>query len=75
MDTDISLDCILHMQFSQMRMGWRRRLLSEKDLFIGRSTVAMILSDNIFAGHGLNLAKGERFDVYQLWRIGYGRYS
>ena len=34
-------------------MGWRRRLFIFNTNFIGRDTVAMVLSNNIFVAHGL----------------------
>ena len=51
-ETDISLGSALHMRCSRVRTGWPR-LLSIGENFIGDDTVAMILGDNIFAGHGL----------------------
>ena len=42
----------LPMRYSQARTDLRRHLSSAKS-FIGNDTVAMVLGDNIFAGHGL----------------------
>ena len=52
MVTDISSVSISPMQYSQARTDLLRHLSSAKN-FIGDDTVAMVLGDNIFAGHGL----------------------
>ena len=40
------------MQYSQVLMDWHRHFVIGAD-FIGNDNVAMVLGDNIFAGHGL----------------------